>query len=132
MGATETIQEPRFIVVDDDKPTLFLVGWILSQSFAGGQIASFDDGVPALEYLRHNRADVLITDQRMRLLDGDELIHQIRELGVHISTVMISSSPYAEEAAAAAGVRFVPKDKVKTRLVEAVRDLLMEARASSS
>jgi DNA-binding NtrC family response regulator len=53
-----------------------------------GQIA--EDGVRALELIDTFNPHILVSDLRMPRKNGLELLHQIRELGIHLPTIMIS------------------------------------------
>ena len=53
-----------------------------------GQIA--EDGVRALELIDTFNPHILVSDLRMPRKNGLELLHQIREVGIHLPTIMIS------------------------------------------
>src|SRR5262245_59596488 len=116
---------PCFTVVDDDSRVLFFVERALAEAFPESKITTFIDGEDALHHVVETGTDILITDHSMLHMDGADLIRDLRCRGSNIPMIMISSSPCAQEAAAAAGAtRFMDKGEAMKQLVEAVRDLL--------
>ena len=116
----------HFTIVDDEKPLLFLITWTLSQSFPQCTMTTFDDGVLALQYLRQQPTDFLITDHRMLHMNGDELVRELREIGITVPILMVSSSPFAKQAAANENITFLEKKDITTELIRTVRSLLHE------
>ena len=53
-------------------------------------IGEADNGKDALNFLIRNHADILITDVKMPLMDGIELVQQLREKNIAIKIVFIS------------------------------------------
>ncbi len=66
----------RVLVVDDSKYIRTMVKLILES--AGYDVAMADDGGEALEYLRDNRADIVVADVDMPTMDGFKLTEAIR------------------------------------------------------
>lgn len=48
------------------------------------------NGKAAIDYLCCNKADIVITDIRMPVMDGLELITQIRDNGIRVKTIVVS------------------------------------------
>jgi CheY-like chemotaxis protein len=67
----------QVLVVDDDRDSLALTREILETT--GASVITADSGADALEKLRHNRANVLITDLSMPTMDGFALIAEVRK-----------------------------------------------------
>lgn len=84
------------IIVEDERiirESLMKFEWDTIQMEA---VASFDNGVSALEFLRENPVDVVLTDVRMPIMDGIEFIKCVRKEFPEISIVCLSGySDYA-------------------------------------
>jgi DNA-binding NtrC family response regulator len=80
--------EIRVLIAEDDVNSHD--GWRESISAWGfqGQIA--EDGVRALELINSFNPHILVSDLRMPRKNGLELLHEIREMGIHLPTIMIS------------------------------------------
>ena len=126
VSAAQSPSPPHFTVVDDDSHTRFFIQRALVEAFPKSKIIAFEDGAIAFQYLRRNHTDCLVTDQSMREMNGDELLRRLNESGINIPTVMVSSSPNAEEAAASAGVVFLDKGRISSDLAKVVRALLQQ------
>ena len=77
------------ILIVDDEPTMRnLLEKILARE--GYQMHSLGDGYAALEYLKSNHVDIVVSDMKMPKMDGFELLKNIKEhhpgVGVIIMT----------------------------------------------
>ena len=72
----------RILVVDDDKIIRMGLTKILKRLFNQHQVVSdFQNGLLALEYLKENKIDLVITDIKMPIMTGTQLIERaVREL----------------------------------------------------
>ena len=70
--------KPRILVVDDDPGVRYTLREILET--ADTEVFEVEDGLAALAWLGHERADLVITDLRMPRLDGMKLLEQIGAL----------------------------------------------------
>jgi two-component system chemotaxis response regulator CheY len=68
----------RILVVEDHAPTRLGLSRLIRQ--AGAEVISARDGEEGLGYLLTQRFDVLLTDLRMPVMDGFELLHQCMKL----------------------------------------------------
>lgn len=68
----------RILVVEDHAPTRLAITKLIRQ--AGADVTSARDGEEALGYLLTQRFDVLLTDLRMPVMDGMELLHHCETL----------------------------------------------------
>lgn len=63
--------------------------------------ACFDNGTDALNYLRTNKIDILISDIQMPGLNGIELLNMLRQEKINIKCILISCYDYFEYAQSA-------------------------------
>ena len=76
---TETLkQRPRILIVEDHAPTRLAMSRLIRQ--AGAEVVTARDGEEGLGYLLTQRFDVLLTDLRMPVMDGFELVHHCMKL----------------------------------------------------
>jgi CheY-like chemotaxis protein len=99
----------RILVVEDHAPTRMALGRLIRQ--AGAEVVTARDGEEGLGYLLTQHFDVLLTDLRMPVMDGFELVHHCMRLPeTHRPTRIIAiSGEYEAGALHNAAVAFLPK-----------------------
>ncbi len=80
----------KVLVVDDDPAQLRLLWEILSRS--GYEPHPAADGIAALEKLRHNRYDLVVTDFNMPGLNGAQLAESVAELSPETPVILLTGS----------------------------------------
>lgn len=68
----------RVLIVEDHTATRLAMTKLIRQ--AGAEVVSARDGEEALGYLLTQRFDVLLTDLKMPVMDGFELVHKCMQL----------------------------------------------------
>jgi DNA-binding NtrC family response regulator len=86
----------RILVVDDQPTVTRACAKILSR--AGYEIIEQNSSVEALEVLEAETFDLLLTDVRMPVLDGMELLTSARQLDPHLSVVVITGFGTMDDA----------------------------------
>ena len=79
----------QILVVDDEEGVRELLGDALR--VAGYSVRGASDGMSALTALRNAPADLLIIDINMPVLDGFELLEQLRSKGDQTPALMLSA-----------------------------------------
>lgn len=114
----------RVLVVDDSihmrrliRKLLLLAGFTL--------IAEAEDGVGALEQLRTDPFDLVITDWVMPHADGEQLLRAIRQTPAirHLPVIVVSSAPRSDATAAGANV-FIGKPFKSEEFIAEVKRLV--------
>jgi len=82
---------PRILVVDDSESVLAFVASVLQRE--SYEVVSTSSGAGALEILRKDRVDLVITDIHMPLPTGLEVISRVREMNLDVPFIVISSYP---------------------------------------
>jgi CheY-like chemotaxis protein len=104
----------RYILVAEDENDLREL-LRLALEGAGYSVRAAADGAAALELARSDPPRLLVTDLRMPVMDGLDLIHalradpRLRGLPVVLFTAYAASDPRVGEAAALPGVEVVTK-----------------------
>jgi CheY-like chemotaxis protein len=108
-----------------------LVGGLLKKA-EGWEVSYASNGTEALEAIRQQRPDVVVTDLQMPETDGLELVTAIR---VHYSDVPVilmtahGSETLAVEALEQGASSYVPKSQLSDKLVDTVEEVFALARA---
>lgn len=68
----------RVLIVEDHAPTRMAMGRLIRE--AGAEVVTARDGEEGLGYLLTQRFDVLLTDLRMPVMDGVELVDRCMKL----------------------------------------------------
>jgi two-component system KDP operon response regulator KdpE len=85
---------PRVLIVDDEPPIRrFLRASLLGNGF---QVLEAEDGAEALALVRRNAVNLMVLDLGLPVMDGFEVIRQLREGGSSIPIVILSAR--ADEA----------------------------------
>jgi CheY-like chemotaxis protein len=79
----------KIVLVDDDQGVLRALGLVLQT--LGHQTALFTCGPEALSYLSHNPGvDIVVSDLRMPIMDGAEVLKQVRQKHPGLPVVIMS------------------------------------------
>jgi CheY-like chemotaxis protein len=99
----------RILVIEDHTPTRLAMGKLIRQ--AGAEVVTARDGEEGLNYLLTQRFDVLLTDLRMPVMDGFELLQHCNTLPPsHRPTRIIAiSGEYEASVLHGQPVQFLPK-----------------------
>ena len=109
----------RVIVVEDD--TQFRIALGLTLRRLGVEVlAEIPDGQAALEWLRGEHPDLILTDCQMPRLDGIALVKRLRARGDHTPVIMISGQTEEQiiEIALKAGVSQYLAKPLSTPMLE--------------
>lgn len=80
---------PTILVVDDDPNSLFGICQILKDE--GYQVIAAQNGKTALEKLKTESIDMVITDERMPDLSGTELLSKAKRMAPEIPVILITA-----------------------------------------
>lgn len=87
--------KPKVLLVDDEERILRSLGMLLRMQY---QVFATSDGREALAILKREKIHVVVSDQRMPIMTGTELLQQARE--VSPDTIRILLTGYADADAA--------------------------------
>ena len=93
--ATDTVTEPvttapsRVLVVDDERSMRELLSIVLKRD--GYEVLVADDGVRAIELLKKQRVDILITDIRMPQMSGVDVLREAKNIDPEIISIVMTA-----------------------------------------
>jgi two-component system response regulator PilR (NtrC family) len=90
------MSETRVLVVDDERSMREVLSIALRQ--AGYEVTLADGGAAALERLRNETFDLVVTDLRMRETDGMAVLRAVRELAPETVVVVVTAYASTETA----------------------------------
>ena len=102
-------KRPRILVIEDHTPTRLAMSKLIRQ--AGADVVTARDGEEGLGYLVTQRFDVLLTDLRMPVMDGFELLQHCQTLppSHRPSKIIAISGEYEAGVLQGQAVQFLPK-----------------------
>jgi DNA-binding NtrC family response regulator len=104
------MREARILIVDDEDIARENLGHILSKE--GHNVVSVDRGIEALKKLENTEFDLVLTDLKMKKVDGMEVLTRTKEQYPHTEVIIITA--YATVATAIEAMRkgaynYIPK-----------------------
>lgn len=105
----------RCVVVDDDREFLEHIHRWFRSSYPEFEVVAFTGSIDALECLRRERADLILTAYLMAAVDGLQFISIVRGFDVHVPICMMSSVPMKASALARGATEFFPKSELWIR-----------------
>ena len=120
---------PTILVVDDSPIDRRLVGAILEKA-AGWQIQYASDGVEAMNIVRQQAPNAVVTDLQMPGMDGLELVEEIRSNFSLVPVVLMTahgSEDIAIQALQKGAASYVPKRSLKEDLIFTLESVLAAA-----
>jgi len=128
-GTTKPLPARRILVVDDTRSAAYTLGKLLEK--IGQQVCIRCDAASALEHVRTEPADVIISDISMPGIDGYELARRLRQEPSLKGLVLVALTGYGQDSdrqrATDAGFDY---HLVKPVSLEAIRDLLVSLPAT--
>lgn len=121
------------LVVDDEPDVLDSIVDLLRAELPNAQVWAAADGSKALEVLRRERVDAILSDYRMPGMDGLELLTQARKIAPDAARILVTAYPELQVAVRAineaAIQNFLTKPVQPSHLVEVVNAAIVKARA---
>lgn len=123
------------LVADDEYNARMGVSFTLRQWGDGCEVNVAENGLQALQYLRERRYDLLITDIRMPLMNGIELLEALSKENIGVPTILLTGFAefeYAQQGIRLGAVDYLLKPIQQEPLIQAVERALMPAKGNST
>lgn len=119
------------ILVVDDEPLICkgLAGLLNASGLGIGKIMTAGSGEEALDYIRMEDIDLLITDIQMGEMSGIELMHQAKIVKPWVQTIIISAHEtfqYAQMAIRLGARDYLIKPLNSEQFLDSVRSVLLK------
>jgi CheY-like chemotaxis protein len=121
----------KYLLVDDNLAFAENLAEILRDG--GAEVTVAESGAEALELAKATRFDALVTDMRMPVMSGAQLVHEIRQVDPALPAIVITAytgendlSAAREEGLLAVLPKPAPIERLKELLAVARRDGLVE------
>ena len=124
----------RILVVDDEKMIRKGIVQILSSAFPEETFLEANNGQNALEMYHSAKPDLLITDIKMPVMDGIDLMKAVRREDSEISIIVVTGFDdfdYARTALRCGASAYILKPIEKSELLETVEQIVSEKRLSA-
>ncbi len=95
-GADGLLRTGRILAVDDDELSLEALAELLEMT--GHTVSTANEGRAGVEIFRTERPDLVITDIRMPLVDGLEMLRQVREIDDAVPVIVVTGYGDLENA----------------------------------
>lgn len=121
----------RIVVCDDNSYELKGLEKLINRNFSNCEVVLFDDANRALDFLKENVADLLVTDIKMPLLTGLDLALMSKKIQQNIETVILSAYPefeYAQRAIRIGVQGYLTKPVDERQFAELLRSILGESK----
>jgi response regulator RpfG family c-di-GMP phosphodiesterase len=90
------IPKKKIMVVDDDDLTCWSLASLITKE--GYEAATAEDGIKALEVLKNNKFDLVITDLKMPNMNGLELMEEVMEMSPGTPVIIMTCYSFPEIA----------------------------------
>src|SRR5262249_15467487 len=131
-AAAETPATPTVLIVDDNPMDRLLAGGIV-QKIGGWKTAFANHGLEALDAIKGQRRDLVLTDMLMPEMDGLELVREVRRRHPGIPVILMTahgSEETALQALQAGAASYVPKKSLARDLAETLDSVLSASQAT--
>ncbi|MBY0371550.1 sigma-54 dependent transcriptional regulator [bacterium] len=123
------MQDYRIVVVDDEPANLESLERILKSD--GGKVTLFQDPEEALRFVQRGSVDVLLTDLRMRFLNGIELLESVKKADPTVEVILLTAFGTVElavEAMRKGAYDFITKPLQRLQVIRTVHRALEKRR----
>ena len=123
------IQQPQFLIVDDDHSIAEMTSLLLTTYFSGAHVVVAASGEEALKALEECTFDLVITDHHMPGMGGLAFVRSLRSRDRDLPVILRSGLPNVESHALVAGASAFVVSVEIGRLLGIARSLLSRVAA---
>lgn len=79
------------VIIDDDDITLKILSKYMSNTYPNLRISVFGDPKKALDFIKNNPVDLVVTDNMMPDINGIDVLRAVKEIDKNINVIIMSS-----------------------------------------
>ncbi len=118
----------HILIVEDEEQVRDFLSRVVRRVAPDATVTAASNGAEALEVFARLGGDLIITDHRMPVMSGMELLQAVRQVSRSTPVIIISADPTIEHQARASGATaFFFKPVTLTEVSQAVRNCLETA-----
>ncbi len=124
-----SLQASQVLVVDDEEIARTNLGYILRKE--GHQVATAANGLEALEKVKAQEFDIILTDLKMEKMDGIQLLESVKQVSPRTEIIMVTGYPSvgtAVDALKKGAAHYLSKPIKLEELRATVRDIVEKKR----
>jgi len=117
----------KILITDDEKLTRAGICKIIRENFSDLEVLEAKNGADALEILKNNKINILVTDIRMPVMSGIELMNQIQDKPDCPAIIVLSGFDdfsYAKEAIKCGALAYILKPIDKAELISNIEKVI--------
>ena len=116
---------PHILIAEDEGDVREFLVRAVRRLAPTAEVTAAANGLEALEIFQHQPCDLILTDQRMPVMRGIELLTAVREMGSAVPVVFITADVIVEEQALHAGANAVFFKPVSIRQIREILETWM-------
>jgi CheY-like chemotaxis protein len=121
---------PHILIAEDESDVREFLVRAVQRLAPAAEVSAASNGSEAFDIFRQRSCDLILTDQRMPVMRGTDLLQAVRETGSDVPIVFITADMIAEEQALQAGASAVFLKPISIRQIRQILETWM--RPSSS
>lgn len=117
--------QQHILIAEDEEPVRDFLLRVARRAAPNAIVTTASNGAEALDVFVRKGGDLIITDHRMPVMSGLELLRAVREVSHSTPVIIISADPAAEAGAIENGATvFFFKPVTVNQVIQAIRDCL--------
>jgi CheY-like chemotaxis protein len=120
---------PHILIVEDESDVREFLVRAVRRLAPTAEVTAASNGSEALSIFQKQPCDVILTDQRMPVMRGIELLRAVRDMGSAVPVIFITADVIVEEQALLAGANAVFFKPVSIRQIREILETWMRPAA---
>lgn len=118
------------ILIADDQPAIrSALRLLIEQQPDLNVVGEIDNNDSLSDWLRHNKADILLLDWESRGISSQQIIPQLKSVFPILKIIVLDSKPEVRQEAVKAGAdEFVSKNDPPERLLEMIASFILQVK----
>lgn len=118
---------PQILIAEDESDVREFLVRAVQRLAPDAEVAAAANGSEALEMFQQQPYDLVLTDQRMPVMRGTDLLVALRQMGSMVPVIFITADMIAEEQALQAGANAIFFKPVSIRQIRQILETWLPA-----